>query len=77
MVPRKKLGTDCQWHRCDGVIAFILAPSQPELFQVLFAQWLLSAQTVGHQRDLGKVLDRLHLHVGVVQRVRVGHDAMV
>jgi hypothetical protein len=43
-----------QWHRRDGAVTFILAPNKEKFLQVLLAEWLLPAQTVGHQRDLGK-----------------------
>ena len=38
---------------------------------------LLAAEQVRDQRDLGEVLDGFHLHVGVFERVAVGHDAVV
>ena len=49
----------------------------PQLADVLLADGLLLAEHVRDQRDLGEVLHRLHVHVGVQQVNTVGHDAVV
>lgn len=42
-----------------------------------FLQRLLAAEEMGNQGNLGEVLHGFHLHVGALERVAVGHDAMI
>jgi len=64
-------------HGGGSLRAEILGASQEQLFDFHVLQRLLAAEQVRDQGDLGEVLDGFHLHVGVLERVAVGDDAVV
>src|SRR5712692_6384052 len=47
--------------------SLIFTPGHDELFKLLVTERLLAPEDVGDQSDLGKVLHRFHLHVGMRQ----------
>jgi hypothetical protein len=40
---------------------------RPQLLDIFLAERLCASQQVGHESNVRKVLDRLHLHVGIFE----------
>ena len=76
-VPQSRRCRDGQGERRSGLGALVLTARRQQFAEFLAVERLLSSEQVGHQRDLGKMLHRFHLHVGMMQVGAIGDDAMV
>jgi hypothetical protein len=74
--------SDFLWHARNGhrsgeLGAEVSAAREDQLFNFNFREWLLASEQVRDECDLRKMLDRFHLHVGVLKSVSIGDHAMV